>query len=146
MSFNCNWVIHYWWCSSIKDSQSHHQSKILNTTVASRNGSQGMPGHPPKNRILTGLSNTFGKVLMFNADNNKLRFLATAIFISVTVTIMLNADINLSLDFTVLWLLSLLISCWIYSVASHQWRGHPPKKLFHNATDHQLKIINPTIN
>src|SRR6218665_2190018 len=33
--------------------------------VASCNGSQGMPGNPPKNRILTGLSNTFGKVLKF---------------------------------------------------------------------------------
>ena len=30
------------------------------------------------------------------------RFLASAVFISVTVTIMLNADINVSLDFTVL--------------------------------------------
>ena len=38
--------------------------------VASRNGSQGMPGHPPKSSISTGLSKTFGEVLMFNADNN----------------------------------------------------------------------------
>ena len=110
--------------------------------VASRNGSQGMPGHPPKiwfcwttlqspfdhfrtciwnvfydiyvnccrrrrQWILTGLSNTFGKVLMLQIIIDWLRFLATAVFISVTVTIMLNADINVSLDFTVLWLLSL---------------------------------------
>jgi len=58
--------------------------------------------HPPKTRILTGLSNTFGKVLMLQIIIDWLRFLATAVFISATVTIMLDADINVSLDFTVL--------------------------------------------
>ena len=63
--------------------------------VASRNGSQGMPGHPPKYGLVVPHSSSTQIIIDW------LRFLAIAVFISVTVTIMLNADINVSLDFTV---------------------------------------------
>ena len=83
-------------------------------SVASRNRSQRMPWHPPQIGYWQGcriLLEKFWCSTQIIID--WLRFLATAVFISVTVTIMLNADINVSLDFTALWLLSLLISCWI---------------------------------
>jgi len=68
----------------------------LERSVASRNGSQGIPGHPQKYGLVVPHSSSTQMIIDW------LRFLATAVFISVTVTIMLNADLNVSLDFTVL--------------------------------------------